>query len=117
MTDTRFEKICSNMLESIRKETPWRTGNLASKATKIVRLGYDRFEISVDEKIAPYFKYVNNAQTLKRNRYKASVEGNRITKRKITQMVKNKNYKYFERAFDKALGEMVQEIGGTLVHG
>lgn len=105
------------MLESIKRDTPWRTGNLANKATKIVRLGSDRFEICVDEKIAPYFKYVNNAETLRRNGYKSIVEGKSITKKKVTQMVKNKNYKYFERAFEKALDGMVQEIGGTLVHG
>ena len=121
MKDAAFQKICKSMLEDIRKDTPRLTGNLAVKATKIKRLGAEKFEIYVDETIAPYFKYVNNAQTITYSQYKRGVVNKKITKRKdlpkVKRVVKNKNYQYFERSVEKALVNMAERAGGTLVHG
>jgi hypothetical protein len=121
MTDAAFQKACKSMLKDIRKDTPRLTGNLAVKATKIKRLGANQFEIYVDEKIAPYFKYVNNAQTITYHKYRSGIVGKKITKRKdlpkVKRVVNNKNYQYFEKSVDKALVNLAEKVGGTLVHG
>lgn len=118
MTNKKFEDICNQMRKDIFDLTPYDTGNLADKATKIARISNARFEIYVDQTVAPYFKYVNGAPTLTYRRYQKSISGKKIIKRKdlpkVSFTVRNRNYQYFERAFEKALENMAHEIGGTI---
>lgn len=120
MNEKDFSDACSLFLESIREQTPWRTGNLA-KATEIIQHGDAKFEIRVNEEIAPYFKYVNNAKTLTYHKYRTEVVNKKITKRKdlakTLKVVNNKNYHYFERAVENSLEVLAKKVGGTLVHG
>jgi hypothetical protein len=96
MTDGEFDKAVRKMQSDIQEATPYDTGNLATKATKSRSIGTDKFEIYVDEKVAPYFKYVNNRPTLSNG-------------------AKNKNYGYFHNAFENALQKMANDAGGVIV--
>lgn len=94
MTDAEFNTISHHFLDNIRSRTPYRTGNLKMNATKIQALGNSRFDISIDMNIAPYFKYVNNYETIRERR--------------------NNNYHYFEDAVEICTEEMALAIGGEL---
>ena len=96
MTDAQFTALSASILSSIREVTPWDTGNLAKNATKIRSIGSGKFEIYVDEKIAPYFEYVNGL---------ARINGR-----------PNKNHGYFGEAIDHAISVAARNYGGTLVH-
>lgn len=90
MTDAQFTAICLSMKQDIQKKTPVDTGNLKLKATKGESIGSGKFKIYVDQKIAPYFRYVNNKGW-------------------------SKHYRYFETAFEEALIKMAERVGGTIV--
>jgi hypothetical protein len=96
MTDGEFDKAVRKMLFDIQENTPYDTGNLATKATTPRSISPDKFEIYVDEKIAPYFKYVNNYP-------------------RLSNGAVNKNYGYFHKAFEEALQTMANDAGGVIV--
>lgn len=96
MTDAQFTALSASILSSIRETTPWDTGNLAKNATKIRSVGAGKFEIYVDEKIAPYFEYVNGL---------ARINGR-----------PNRNHGYFQEAVKHAIATVAREYGGTLVN-
>lgn len=119
MTDETFSNIAKKMVADIRSKTPWDTGNLAKKATKSNSLGNGIIEIYVDEKIAPYFKYVNNYPRTNYRAYQSTstIQGGRIVKNKQLKTISkpNRNYGYFERAFDDALQKLANRVGGVIV--
>lgn len=96
MTDSQFTALSTSILSRIREYTPWDTGNLAKNATKIRSVGVGKFEIYVDEKIAPYFEYVNGLV--------------RINGRP------NRNHGYFQEAIKNAIAKAARDYGGTLVN-
>ena len=99
MTDQQFTNICTDMLHDIRGMTPWATGNLADKATKITGEGSNEIRIYVDENIAPYFKYVNNRPTL-------------FSK---GRMRTNPNHEYFQHAVEVAIENLSRKINGVII--
>jgi len=103
MTNEEFNVIGHELLSYIKDRTPKDTGNLAYNATGF-GLGVGTFTITVNTKIAPYFKYVNNYETFTR-KYK---NGNERT-------VQNRNYHYFEKAVDSGVEYLAQLLGGTLI--
>jgi hypothetical protein len=109
------------MHEDIFNLTPHATGNLRREATLLVRRSNSRFEVYVDETIAPYFKYVNNAKTLTYWRYQTIQKNGKVIKDKSREKVsftkENRNYQYFEKAFEEALKNMANKIGGTIIRG
>lgn len=120
MTEPIFNQICHSMRADIQKETPILTGNLRYNATIIEMLESAKFRIYVDEKIAPYFKYVNSYDKVyyRKKSYSTSISGGKIIRINTgwQQLSKpNKNYKYFERAFEDALKNMAHKIGGTVI--
>lgn len=119
MNDATFNKVTTAMLTDIRERTPKLTRNLADKATLSRSLGDGIIEIYVDEKIAPYFKYVNNYPRTHYRAYQttSTLQGGRIVKNKqLKAMSKaNRNYGYFERAFDDALRNLANSVGGVIV--
>ena len=99
MTDQQFTIVCSSMLHDIRNMTPKATGNLAYNATLLRSVGADEIRIYVDEKIAPYFKYVNNRPTLmSKGRMRA-----------------NTNHEYFQNAVEAAIEKLARKIDGVIV--
>ena len=121
MTDSQFTEVCGHMLEEIKSRTPYRFGNLCDKATLSRSLGDGKIEIYVDVTIAPYFKYVNNYDRVYFRRYEKeySISGGKIATNRVLKKVSapNKNYQYFEKAFDAALSKLVSEVGGRLEIG
>ena len=119
MTDETFTNVTTAMLTDIRERTPKLTGNLARNATLSKSLGSGIVEIYVDNKIAPYFKYVNNYPQTHYKAYQSTsaIQGGRIIKHKqLTAKTKpNRNYGYFERAFDEALKNLANSVGGVIV--
>lgn len=104
MTDQQFTNICSEMRHDIKGMTPWDTGNLADKATKISDLVGNEIRIYVDENIAPYFPYVNNRPT-----YQVKGKfGKSYTKQ-------NKNYGYFQHAVEVAIEKLARKIDGEII--
>ena len=95
MTDHRFNTIMSAMVEKIREDTPWKTGNLAGTATYGKPKAHGKFEIGVSVRIAPYFHYVNSRENFPSGK-------------------PNYNYHYFQKSLEKHLEELAAEIGGTL---
>ena len=120
MTDAKFNSLCSRIYDHIRSQTPYDTGNLHNKATKIQRLGDGRVKIFVDETVAPYFAFVNNAQTLSVQRYQLGPVNGKLMKDKSKPKIKrtytNKNYKYFEKALEEVLQEIAKETGAVLIY-
>lgn len=94
------------MVGKIRKNTPRLTGNLRDNATKMKSLGADRFVIFVDTSIAPYFKYVNNEELIRREV--------KVGQRKAQMYKRNRNYKYWEKAVDLAIEDIAQALGGRI---
>ncbi len=103
MTDQQFTNICTDMLHNIQSMTPWATGNLADKATKITGEGTNEIRIYVDENIAPYFKYVNNRPT-----YRVKGKFGSYTKQ-------NRNYEYFQHAVEVAIENLARKIDGVII--
>ena len=95
MTDHRFNTIMSAMVEKIREDTPWQTGNLAGTATYGKPKAHGKFEIGVKVSIAPYFHAVNSLKNFPSGK-------------------PNHNYHYFQKSLEKHLEELAAEIGGTL---
>ena len=109
------------MLKEIKSRTPEKSGNLKKKATLSRSQGNGVIEIYVDMTIAPYFKYVNNYDRVYFRRYEKeySISGGKIVTNRVLKKVSvpNKNYQYFEKAFDAALAKLVSEVGGRLEIG
>lgn len=103
MTDQQFTTVCTSMLHDIRKDTPKLTGNLANNATLIRSVGANEMRIYVDEKIAPYFPYVNN-------RVSYRVKGKFGSYSKL-----NRNYEYFQKAVETAIENLARKIDGEIV--
>ena len=59
MTDADFNSIVHIALGAVKKNTPYKTGNLRHNATRLMAKGGRTFIIYVDTEQAPYFKYVN----------------------------------------------------------
>jgi hypothetical protein len=95
MTDAEFSTLMSALVEKIRADTPWRTGNLAGFATNGKAKGDSTFFITVSVRIAPYFPAVNY-----RERYPNGQP--------------NPNYHYFENSLDRHLETIAQQIGGVI---
>jgi hypothetical protein len=118
MTDAEFTKICGNMLETIKSMTPEDTGNLKKDATLSRSLGNGIIEIYVDVTVAPYFKYVNNYDRVYFRKYvnDYSISGGKIVRRRVLTKtsVPNRNYKYFEKAFEVALSKLAEDANGRL---
>ena len=119
MNDATFTKVTTAMLADIRERTPKLTGNLARNATLSQSLGNGIVDIYVDEKIAPYFKYVNNYPRTHYRAYQSTstIQGGRIVKNKQLKTISkpNRNYGYFEIAFDDALRNLANSVGGVIV--
>ena len=96
MMSAELYSLGQRELEVIRKVTPYRTGNLSLNATKCRSLGDRRIELLVDQKIAPYFCYVNGRE--------------RLGKREI----KNKNFGYWRRACDAVIEDIASALGGRV---
>lgn len=120
MTAAKFNSLCSQIYDHIRSQTPYDTGNLHDKATKIQRLGDAKVKIFVDEAVAPYFKYVNNRQTLTTQRYPLLPKDGKLDRRKdkpkVSHTRQNRNYHYFEEALEEVLKEIARETGATLIY-
>lgn len=105
MTDHQFTQIMTSLVDKIKDDTPWETGNLAGSATSGKPKGHGKFEIRVNVKIAPYFHAVNdNEYHLHRDKKTG----------KIVQGKPNKNYQYFQKSLEAHLEELAAEIGGIL---
>ena len=104
MNDTTFTTICTAMKQDISDSTPYDTGNLANNATLVRSVSGSEIKIYVDEKIAPYFRAVNC-----RKSYTVNAKGGG------KMMKQNRNYMYFERAFDKALRNLANSISGEVI--
>lgn len=91
MNDAEFTMLSGNVLDEIRKETPKDTGNLRYNATRIIPKGAGRFEIVVEERVAPYFKYVNG-----------------------TRERKGSHHGYFDRAVKQAVKAVAKKYGGRV---
>ena len=104
MTDNEFTLVCTAMRQDIADRTPYRTGNLANNATKVESTGYNEMKIYVDERIAPYFPFVNNRASY----YVKNPFGGKMLKA-------NRNYLYFEYAFVKAIQNLAQRIDGEII--
>ena len=59
MTKAQFERICMELVGTIRKRAPRDTGNLADNGVRFRWIDEETFEIYVDESIAPYMPYTN----------------------------------------------------------
>lgn len=120
MTEAKFNELCSRIYDHIRSRTPYDTGNLHDKATKIQRLGDAKCKIFVDMSIAPYFEYLNNRQTLSVQSYQFLPVNGKLMKDKSKPKIKrtytNKNYKYFEKALEEVLQEIAKETGAVLIY-
>ena len=92
MNDAEFTKFSGSILRVIRKNTPKKTGNLRKHATRIIPKGAGRFEIVVEERIAPYFKYVNG-----------------------TEERKGSHHGYFDKAVKGAVKTVAKKYGGRVV--
>ena len=91
MNDVQFTGFAGSILEEIQEGTPKDTGNLRYNATRKIPKGNGRFEIVVDQKIAPYFKYVNG-----------------------TQNKKGSHHGYFDRAVKEAVKTVAKKYGGRV---
>lgn len=105
MTDEQFSNICHSMLHDIRGRTPRDTGNLADKATLIRSVGSNEMKIYVDEKIAPYFRIVNERPDYY---VKSRNSGGRLIRQ-------NRNYMYFQRAVEVAIENLARKIDGEII--
>ena len=63
MNDTLFNVVVHTALATVKKNTPYKTGNLRNKATMLKSKGGRTFVIYVDTATAPYFKYVNGTRS------------------------------------------------------
>ena len=104
MTDAEFTTVCKSMKQDIYDRTPHATGNLRNNATKIESAGYNEMKIFVDEKIAPYFRAVNNRPSY----YVKSLYGGKYLKA-------NRNYLYFENAFASAIQNLARRVDGDII--
>ena len=104
MTDARFTQITSEMTALIQEKTPYDTNNLKLVATRSESLGANQFRISVDTKIAPYFKYVN---FYKNHRYRKS-DGS------VVDGKPNPNYRYWDNAIRAAAESMARSCNGRV---
>lgn len=95
MTDAEFSSFMTSLVDKIRDDTPWKTGNLSKFATNGVPKGDSTFFITVSVRIAPYFPAVNY-----RERYENGQP--------------NPNYHYFEDSLERHLEEIAQQIGGVI---
>lgn len=87
----------SQQLGTIQNMTPKDTGNLAYNATKFESLGQGRYRIYVDEKIAPYFVFVENPWISSKWKGK-----------------QNPNEGYFEKAAISVANNIAIAIGGKI---
>lgn len=94
MTDVRFTEAAGDLLREIRNGTPKDTGNLRYNATRKEALGGGRFRITVEERVAPYFRYVNGQRTIRGR--------------------KNEHYGYFENAVRDAVRSVAKKYGGRI---
>lgn len=106
MTNQEFNTITHRAVAIIRSRTPYYTGNLCNNATKSKSLGADRFIISVNTKIAPYFKYVNNEELIRREV--------KVGKNKAQMSKRNRNYHYWQKAVDLVIEDIARALGGRI---
>ena len=59
MTRTQFERICMELVKTIRDRAPRDTGNLEDNGVKFVWEDENTFTIYIDESVAPYMPYTN----------------------------------------------------------
>lgn len=62
MTDKLFNAAVYAAFATVRRNTPYKTGNLRYNATRLTSRGERTFVIYVDTATAPYFKYVNGTR-------------------------------------------------------
>ena len=106
MTNREFNVITHRAVAIIRSRTPYYTGNLCNNATKSKSRGADRFIIFVNTKKAPYFKYVNNEEIIRREV--------KVGKSKAQMFKRNRNYQYWEKAVDLVIEDIARALGGRI---
>ena len=66
MTKERFDQVCMNCVEYLKKLSPIDTGNLRYNAIRYEWIDENTFKIYVDKSIAPYMPYTNEPWRAKR---------------------------------------------------
>lgn len=97
MTKAKFDAICLEAVEDLRRFAPIDTGNLRYNAIRYEWIDESTFKIYVDESIAPYMPYTNEEWLSPRWHGK-----------------KNPNEKWFDKACEYIIDKVMQELNGEL---
>lgn len=57
--EQRVELILHEKINSLRESAPYDTGNLSLNAIKLRKIGIGKWQIYIDQDIAPYMPYTN----------------------------------------------------------
>lgn len=97
LTRAKFKRACESACKKLRELAPNRTGNLAYNAITIEFPSPDECLIYVDESIAPYMPYTNEAWLSPKWNGK-----------------KNPNEGWFQKAAQIIFEELASKLGGEL---
>lgn len=98
-------------LEMIKAASPIDTGNLRHNAIRLENKGEDKWEIYVNEEIAPYMPYTNEPWDIK-----IIEQGNfkKGQKRTVIRTWENPNEGWWDDVCERVAVFIAQQLGGTL---
>lgn len=69
LDNSQVDIAIREIFEVIRKMLPYKTGNLANNAYKLIKKDATHYDVTLDLSIAPYGKWINEAPTYRTYQY------------------------------------------------